>query len=98
MPTGFRAFADLYGKGRSDKAAGDTILHVYDFLRALPDYDRKLDEFLEPWQAGYGFDATCWHDLLLAEAARTARAGRSCSAPPGTTAKKTSSGPHRGRE
>ena len=72
----FCAFADLYGKGRSDKAAGDTILHVYDFLRALPDYDRKLDEFLEPWQAGRGFDATCWHDLLLAEAARTARAGR----------------------
>ena len=72
----FCAFADLYGKGRSDKAAGDTILHVYDFLRALPDYDRKLDEFLEPWQAGHGFDATCWHDLLLAEAARTARAGR----------------------
>ena len=72
----FCAFADLYGKGRSDKAAGDTILHVYDFLRALPDYDRKLDEFLEPWQAGHGFDATCWHDLLLAEAARAARAGR----------------------
>ena len=72
----FCAFADLYGKGRSDKAAGDTILHVYDFLRALPDYDRKLDEFLEPWQAGHGFDATCWHDLLLAEAVRAARAGR----------------------
>ena len=72
----FCAFADLYGKGRSDKAAGDTILHVYDFLRALPDYDRKLDEFLEPWQTGHGFDATCWHDLLLAEAARAARAGR----------------------
>ena len=72
----FCAFADLYGKGRSDKAAGDTILHVYDFLRALPDYDRKLDEFLEPWQVGHGFDATCWHDLLLAEAARAAsRAG-----------------------
>lgn len=72
----FCAFADLYGKGRSDKAAGDTILHVYDFLRALPDYDRKLDEFLAPWQAERGFDATCWHDLLLAEAARDAKAGR----------------------
>ena len=45
----FCAFADLYGKGRSDKAAGETILHTYDFLRALPDYDRKLDEFLAPW-------------------------------------------------
>ena len=44
----FCAFADLYGKGRTDKPAGDTILQVYDFLRALPDYDRKLDEFLAP--------------------------------------------------
>ena len=72
----FCAFADLYGKGRSDKAAGETILHVYDFLRALPDYDRKLDEFLAPWKAEHGFDKTCWHDLLLAEAARDAKAGR----------------------
>ena len=72
----FCAFADLYGKGRSDKAAGETILHTYDFLRALPDYDRKLDEFLAPWKAERGFDKTFWHDLLLAEAARDAKAGR----------------------
>ena len=70
----FCAFADLYGKGRTDRAAGETILHVYDFLRALPDYDKKLDEFLAPWQEKNGFAATCWHDLLLAEAARSARA------------------------
>ena len=70
----FCAFADLYGKGRTDRAAGETILHVYDFLRALPDYDKKLDEFLSPWQEENGFAATCWHDLLLAEAARSARA------------------------
>ena len=70
----FCAFADLYGKGRTDRAAGETILHVYDFLRALPNYDKKLDEFLAPWQEENGFAATCWHDLLLAEAARSARA------------------------
>ena len=72
----FCAFADLYGKGRTDKPAGDTILHVYDFLRSLPDYDRRLDEYLAPWQQENGFDATCWHDLLLAEAARCAKAAR----------------------
>ena len=70
----FCAFADLYGKGRTDRAAGETILHVYDFLRALPDYDKKLDEFLAPWQEENGFAASCWHDLLLAEAVRSARA------------------------
>ena len=72
----FCAFADLYGKGRTDKPAGDTILQVYDFLRSLPDYGRKLDEYLAPWQQENGFDDTVWHGLLLAEAARCARAGR----------------------
>ena len=72
----FCAFADLYGKGRTDQAAGNTILHVYDFLRALPDYDRRLDEYLASWQQENGFAFTCWHDLLLAEAARCAKAAR----------------------
>ena len=72
----FCAFADLYGKGRTDQPAGEAILQVYDFLRALPDYDKKLDEFLAPWQAENGFASTCWHRLLLAEAGRCARAGR----------------------
>ena len=72
----FCAFADLYGKGRTDQPAGEAILQVYDFLRALPDYNKKLDEFLAPWQAENGFASTCWHRLLLAEAGRCARAGR----------------------
>ncbi len=41
-------------------------MHVYDFLRALPDYDKKLDEIPAPWQEENGFAATCWHDPLLA--------------------------------
>ena len=63
-------------KAAATKPPGETILHTYDFLRALPDYDRKLDEFLAPWKVERGFDKTCWHDLLLAEAARDAKAGR----------------------
>ena len=78
----FCAFADLYGKGRTDQAAGNTILHVYDFLRALPDYDRRLDEYLTPWQQENGFAFTCWHDLLLAEAARCAASAGSCRGSP----------------
>ena len=58
----FCAFADLYGKGRTDKAAGEAVLQVYDFLRALPDYGKKLDEMLAPWQDENGFARTCWHD------------------------------------
>ena len=71
----FCAFADLYGKGRTDRAAGEAILQIYDFLRALPDYRRRLEEYLVPWQAENGFSSTGWHDLLLAEVARCARAG-----------------------
>ena len=72
----FCAFADLYGKGRTDKAAGETILQVYDFLRALPDYEKKLDEMLAPWQEENDFVHTCWHEILLKESARCARAAK----------------------
>ena len=72
----FCAFADLYGKGRTDKAAGEAVLQVYDFLRALPDYDKKLDEMLALWQDENGFARTCWHDILMQEAARSARAAK----------------------
>ena len=39
----FCAFADLYGKGRTDKAAGEAVLQVYDFLRALPPEELKAE-------------------------------------------------------
>ncbi len=70
----FCAFADLYGKGRSDDAAGRAILQVYDFLRSLPDYGRRMDEMLAPWQQAGSFAASPWRSLLLDMAARRARA------------------------
>ena len=71
----FCAFADLYGKGRTDQAAGNTILHVYDFLRALPDYDRRMDEYLAPWQQENGFGSTCWHDPAAGRSGLLRRSG-----------------------
>ena len=72
----FCAFADLYGKGRSDDAAGRAVLQVYDFLRALPDYDRVMDQMLAPWQTEGSFAASPWRGLLLDLAAQRARAAR----------------------
>lgn len=72
----FCAFADLYGKGRSDKAAGDIILQIYDFLRALPYYLKKLDEFLQPWQTENGFAESIWKKLLLRQAQQDAAAAQ----------------------
>ena len=37
---------------------------------------KKLDEFLAPWEAENGFASTCWHDILLREAARDAQSAR----------------------
>lgn len=72
----FCAFADLYGKGRTDQAAGDAILQVYDFLRALPYYRKKLDAFLKPWQTPDSFAQSIWKELLLEQAGRNAAAAK----------------------
>ena len=69
----FCAFADLYGKSRTDNAAGGAVLQVYDFLRSLPEYSAALDAFLAPWQAENGFDGTAWRRLLTESCERLAR-------------------------
>lgn len=61
----FRAFADLYGRGRSDAAAGEAVLAVYDFLRSLPHPRRTLRQFSEAWAGGEPFAATPWARQLL---------------------------------
>lgn len=68
----FCTFADLYGKSRTDNAAGSAVLQVYDFLRSLPDYTGRLDAMLEPWQDGCRFENTEWCRLLLASCERLA--------------------------
>lgn len=72
----FCAFADLYGKGRSDKAAGEVVLQIYDFLRALPNYHKKLDEFLQPWLKENGFAESIWKDILLQQVQQNAAAAK----------------------
>ena len=37
---------------------------------------KKLDEMLAPWQEENGFARTCWHDILMQEAACSARAAK----------------------
>lgn len=72
----FCAFADLYGKGRTDQPAGNAILQVYDFLRSLPYYRKKLEEFLQPWQTPDSFAQSVWKDLLLAQVQQNAAAAK----------------------
>ncbi len=70
----FRAFADLYDRGRTDDTAGSTVLALYDFLRTLPDPDAALDRFVAQWQADGPVDGTVWGQALLAAAGRRAAA------------------------
>ena len=46
----FRAFADLYDRGRTDSTAGDAVLDLYHFTRALPHPAASLTAFAEMWQ------------------------------------------------
>ncbi len=45
----FCDFVDLYGKGRSDGAAGAAILQLYEFLRTVPDEDGYLEYICAQW-------------------------------------------------
>ena len=67
----FCAFADLYGRSRSDAPAGRAVLEVYHFLRSLPDPMQVLDRFCQPWAQEVPFDQTRWAGALL-DAARQA--------------------------
>lgn len=51
----FCDFADLYGRGRSDAAAGEAIGQLYEFLQVLPDPDQCLEVYLESWRKPNSF-------------------------------------------
>ena len=46
----FRAFADLYDRGRTDNTAGNAVLELYHFSRALPHPAEVLQQFAAMWQ------------------------------------------------
>ena len=69
----FCAFADLYGKGRSDKQAARVLEQLYDFLSSMPFPDASLDKLAADWAADRPLDATEWGKALRAEGARGAK-------------------------
>ncbi len=60
----FCAFADLYGRGRSDGAARDAILQVDAFLRALPFGEQTTEDMLRAWRTPEGFANAPWRAVL----------------------------------
>ena len=61
----FRAFADLYDRGRSDKTAGSAMQELYRFVRAMPWPQRTLQLFAEQWQCSTPPADTLWGQALL---------------------------------
>ena len=64
----FRAFADLFDRGRTDATAGQTVLALYDFSRTLPYPQRSLQDFAAMWQTDAPPQDTLWGKTLLAAA------------------------------
>ena len=72
----FRAFADLYDRGRTDNTAGDAILDLYHFTRALPHPAASLAAFAEMWQQDAPPKDTLWGKELLGIALARARGAK----------------------
>ena len=72
----FRAFADLYDRGRTDNTAGNAVLELYHFSRALPHPAEALQQFAAMWQQDAPPQDTPWGQNLLAISLQRAQGSR----------------------
>ena len=72
----FRAFADLYDRGRTDNTAGNAVLELYHFSRALPHPAEALQQFAAMWQQDAPPQDTLWGQNLLAISLQRAEGAR----------------------
>ena len=68
----FCAFADLYGKGRSDAMAVAVLEQLHDFLSSMPYPAKTLEEFCAQWEQPGTLDESVWGKALRTEAKRAA--------------------------
>ena len=66
----FCAFADLYGKGRSDAMASRVVEQLHDFLSSMPRPEKTLERFCADWEGEEPLDETRWGQALRSEAKR----------------------------
>ena len=72
----FRAFAGLYDRGRTDNTAGNAVLELYHFSRALPHPAEVLQQFAAMWQQDTPPQDTPWGQNLLAISLQRAQGAR----------------------
>jgi len=76
----FCAFADLYGKGRSDAMASRVVEQLHDFLSSMPRPKKVLEAFCAQWEEDAPLDETRWGQTLRTEARRAALCARELAA------------------
>ncbi|MEG1932775.1 MAG: UvrD-helicase domain-containing protein, partial [Pygmaiobacter sp.] len=76
----FCEFASVFGRARSDGAASDAILQLYQHLRALPFFESALAELCALYHGENSVCATPWGHELLKNAVDAATAGSSMCA------------------
>lgn len=64
----FCAFANLYGKGRSDDEASKAVLQLYNFLRTLPFPAQTKAQMLHLWQNQGAAGFALWHSYISNQA------------------------------
>lgn len=56
----FSAFASLYGRSRSDRAAEETVLALYEFVQTLPQPEKYLQQFTALYKTDKPLQETLW--------------------------------------
>ena len=69
---GFRAFADLYGRARTDAAAAAAVLKFYEFSRTLPHPAKVRERVCTDWETREPLAQTAWGKALLREGEKSA--------------------------
>ena len=69
----FLSLVELLSEERSDRRVTDTLLRLYDFVRAHPFYEAWLEQALERYRSEAPIGGTDWGKLLIADALSGAR-------------------------
>ncbi len=93
----FCAFADLYGKGRTDNRRGTPSCMCMISCAHCRTTTASWTNFWLHGSRKTALTSTCWHDLLLAQAARDAKAARELLCAASRTAGRLRSGNGGGR-
>ena len=72
----FAELAETLGGGRNDSGLGESVLTLYNFIRALPHYDDWLCEKAAMYNPAVPIEETAWGEILLDRARSVLERGK----------------------